>query len=181
MNLDAKYKDRKIHTRRLQISTYEYDDGHIVVEGILKDDLLIPIYASGKEKQPHSPHHMIIQILVECSSFTIRDIIVKMLSIPYDWCTETSDSLDSIKGLKIEPGFTSKVKKMLRESKRCLHLTTLFFAMVPTVMQGYWTFNARKPRSGDVPYDMIKNYLIDTCWVWRKDGPRLKMIDSTKS
>ncbi|MGD9233862.1 MAG: DUF2889 domain-containing protein, partial [Desulfobacterales bacterium] len=78
MNLVDTCRDRKIHTRNIEIATYEYDEEHIVVEGILKDDLLIPIYVSGKEKQPHSPHHMMIQILIECSSFIIKDINVKM-------------------------------------------------------------------------------------------------------
>jgi len=180
MNLVGQCKDRKIHSRSIEISTYEYDEEHIVVEGILKDDLLIPIYVSGKEKQPHSPHHMMIQLLIECSSLTIKDINVEMPTIPYEWCNETSGSLDPIKGLKIEPGFTSKVKKILRESKRCLHLTTLLLAIVPTVMQGYWTYNARKPSSGGVPSEMIDHYLIDTCWVWRINGPRIKMLNSSK-
>lgn len=139
MNLVDQCKDRRIHTRGIEISTYEYDEENFVVEGVLKDDLLIPIYVSGKEKQPHSPHHMMIQLLIECSSLTIKDINVEMSTIPYEWCNETSDSLAPIKGLKIEPGFTSKVKIILRESKRCLHLTTLLLAIVPTVMQGYWT------------------------------------------
>jgi hypothetical protein len=116
MNLVDPCRDRKIHTRNIEIATYEYDEEHIVVEGILKDDLLIPIYVSGKEKQPHSPHHMMIQILIECSSFIIKDINVKMPTIPYKWCNETSDSLDPIKGLKIEPGFTSKVKKIIHSA-----------------------------------------------------------------
>jgi len=180
MNLVGQCKDRKIHSRSIEISTYEYDEEHIVVEGILKDDLLIPIYVSGKEKQPHSPHHMMIQLLIECSSLTIKDINVEMPTIPYEWCNETSGSLDPIKGLKIAPGFTSKVKKILRESKRCLHLTTLLLAIVSTVMQGYWTYNARKPSSGGVPSEMIDHYLIDTCWVWRINGPRIKMLNSSK-
>ena len=136
MNLVEKCRDRKIHTRNIEISTYEYDEENIVVEGILKDDLLIPIYVSGKERPPHSPHHMIIQIRIECSTFVIKEINVEMPGIPYEWCKETSDSLDPIRGLKIEPGFTSKVKKILRERKRCLHLTTLLLAIVPTVKIG---------------------------------------------
>jgi len=181
MNLVEQCRDRKIHTRNIEISTYEYDDDNIVVQGILKDDLLIPIYVSGKEKPPHSPHHMIIQILIECSSFIIKEINVEMPNIPYDWCKETSDSLDPIKGLKIEPGFTSKVKKILGESKRCLHLTTLLLAIVPTVMQGYWTYSAKKPSAGDVPSGIIENYLVDTCRVWRKGGPRIKMLNSSNA
>jgi len=179
MNLVETWREKKIHTRNIEISTYEYDAENIVVEGILKDDVLIPIYVSGKKRQPHTPHHMKIQILIECSSFIIRKINVEMPTIPYDWCKETTDSLDAIKGLKIEPGFTSKVKKILREGKRCLHLTTLLLAIVPTVMQGYWTFNARKSGAGEVPSGIIEDYLIDTCWVWRKDGPRVKGFKKT--
>ena len=51
MNLVDQCRDRKIHTRNIEISTYEYDEENIVVEGILKDDLLIPIYVSGKRKR----------------------------------------------------------------------------------------------------------------------------------
>lgn len=176
MNLVESCRGRKVHTRNIEISTYEYDEQHIAVEGVLKDDVLIPLYVSGKERQPHTPHHMIIQILIECSAFTVKGLHVEMPTIPYEWCKETIDSLNAIKGLKIEPGFTSKVKKLLREGKSCLHLTTLFLAIVPTVMQGYWTFNARKPGAGDVPSGIIEDYLVDTCWVWRRDGPRVKYL-----
>ncbi len=171
MHNDNQHKGKKIHTRNIEISTYEYDEKNIVVEGILKDDLLIPIYVSGKERQPHSPHHMIIKILIEHSSLTIKNINVEMPTVPYDWCRETSDSLDPIKRFNIQPCETAKVKKILGENKRCLHLTTLLLAIVPTVMQGYWTYNARKPNAADAPSGMIENYLIDTCWVWRNDGP----------
>jgi len=181
MNFVEQCRDRKIHTRNIEISTYEYDEENFVVEGILKDDLLIPMYVSGEERQPHSPHHIIIQMLIESSSLIIKKINVEMPTVPYDWCKETSASLGPIKGLKIEPGFTSKAKKILREGKKCLHLTTLLLAIVPTVMQGYWTYNARKPSAADVPSGMIENYLTDTCWVWRKDGPRVKMLNSSKA
>ena len=110
MGLDNQYKGRKIHARNIEISTYEYDDEYIVVEGELKEDALIAIYISGEKHQPHTVHNMIIRMLIECSSLTIKEINVEMPGIPYDECIETSNSLDMIKGLRISPGFTSKVK-----------------------------------------------------------------------
>ena len=181
MNLLEQCRDRKIHDRKMDISTYDYDDAHIVVAGTLKDDILIPMYVSGEEQPPHTPHHMTIQIFIEAASLTVKNIHVEMTTVPYHWCKETADSLDPVKGLKIEPGFTSRVKKILREGKRCLHLTTLLFAMVPTVMQGYWTFNAGKPSAGDMPSGLIENYLLDTCWVWRKGGPRVTMLKRSQA
>ena len=171
MGLDNQYKGRKIHARNIEISTYEYDDENIVVEGELKEDALIAIYISGEKHQPHTVHNMIIRMLIECSSLTIKEINVEMPGIPYDECIETSNSLDMLKGLRISPGFTSKVKKSLKGNKRCVHLTTLLLAMAPAVMQGYWVFSARKPSGGGVSSGVIGNYLVDTCWVWRKDGP----------
>jgi hypothetical protein len=176
MGLNNLHKGKKIHTRNIEISTYEYDEGHILVEGKLQDNTLIPMYVSGIERQPHTPHHMIIQMVIECSSFDIKEIKVEMPGIPYDWCNETSNSLDGIKGLKIAPGFTRKVKKNLGESKKCSHLTTLLLAMAPAVMQGYWVFIASKPSGGGVSSDVIGNYLVDTCWVWRKDGPLVSRL-----
>ncbi len=170
MGLDNQYKGRKIHARNIEISTYEYDDEYIVVEGELKEDALIAIYISGEKHQPHTVHHMIIRMLIECSSLTIKEINVEMPGIPYDECIETSNSLDKIKGLRISPGFTSKVKKSLKGNKRCVHLTTLLLAMAPAAMQGFWVYSGREPGGNGVSSDMIKGYLIDSCWVWRRDG-----------
>ena len=33
-----KSKKKKLHTRKIEISTYEYDEQRILVEGFLKDD-----------------------------------------------------------------------------------------------------------------------------------------------
>ncbi|MEE8552924.1 MAG: DUF2889 domain-containing protein [Desulfobacterales bacterium] len=170
MGLDNQYKGRKIHARNIEISTYEYDDEYIVVEGELKEDALIAIYISGEKHQPHTVHHMIIRMLIECSSLTIKEINVEMPGIPYDECIETSNSLDMIKGMRISPGFTSKVKKSLKGNKRCVHLTTLLLAMAPAAMQGFWVYSGREPGGNGVSSDMIKGYLIDSCWVWRRDG-----------
>ena len=170
MLTDNQTKGRKLHTRNIEVFTYEYDDKNMVAEGMFKEDILIPIYVSGQKRQPCTVHHMGIQLRIECSSLTITEIKVQMPGIPYDECMETTDSLDAIKGLKIAPGFTSKVKKILGESKRCLHLITLLLAMAPAVIQSYKVFINKNPGSNGVPIDLMEDYLVDSCWVWRKEG-----------
>ncbi len=50
-------------------------------------------------------------------------------------------------------------------------MTTLLLSMAPAALQGYWIFAARKKiRTENTEFD-IGEYLIDTCWAWRKDGP----------
>jgi hypothetical protein len=167
---DNHHTRRKLHARNIEIFTYEYDEKSIIAEGVLKENIKVPVYVSGRKHPPRILHHMVIQMRIECSSLTILDIRVEMSGAPYEACKETAGSLDAIKGLRIAPGFTSKVRKILGNNKRCLHLTTLLLAMAPAVMQGYKVFNDTQPKGGDIPSDVMENYVVDSCWVWRKGG-----------
>ena len=83
-------KGRKIHTRNIQISTYETDTENLIVEGILKDNLLISHYHTSGEKQPPiTVHHMVVRMLIETASFKIKDIEVEMPVFPQKDCWET--------------------------------------------------------------------------------------------
>jgi len=63
-------KGRKIHTRNIEICTYETGTENIIVEGRLKEDRLIPFYHNfGEKHPPQTVHNMVIQMLVECSSY----------------------------------------------------------------------------------------------------------------
>lgn len=107
-------KGRKIHTRNIQISTYERDTENLIVEGILKDNLLISHYhTSGEKHPPNTVHHMVVRMLIGATAFKIEDIEVEMPVFPQKDCGETSKSLNKIIGMKIAPGFTEKVKNML--------------------------------------------------------------------
>ena len=105
---------KKIHTRNIEVSTYETVTDNVILEGILKDDLLIPHYESlGKKHPPNTIHHMVVRMLIGTAAFTIEDIEVEMPTFPHKGCGETAKSLDDVKGMNIAPGFTDKVKNML--------------------------------------------------------------------
>ena len=176
-------KGRKIHTRNIEICTYESGSENIIVEGRLKEDRLIPFYHnSGEKHPPQTVHNMVIQMLVECSSLTIRKINVEMPGTPHEDCIQTSNSLQKLNGLRIAPGFTSKVKKALGGINGCLHLTTLVLAMAPAIIQGYWVYRNKEKGNNEISPEIVKDYLIDTCWVWRKDGPLVEELQqNTKS
>lgn len=177
MGLLKQYKGDKIHTRNITISTYECNEERIIIEGKLKDETLKSHHDlfSGEKLRPHTIHHLIIWLLVEGLSLTVKDIDVEMTRVPHKQCLETIKSLDKIKGLRITPGFTSEVKKIAGGSKGCMHLTTLLLAMAPAVIQGFWTHHARKSLPEDFSGSM-KHQLIDTCRVWRRDGFMVKEL-----
>ena len=172
MSLSNNTKGRKIHTRNIEISTYESDAESIIVEGRLKEDRLIPFYLTSEKKHPpETIHNMVIHMRIESSSLTIQEVEVKMPGIPHEECIQTQSSLQKLSGMQIAPGFTSKVKKDLGGIKGCLHLTTLLLSMAPAIIQGYWVYRNKEKRDDEISPEILNDYLIDTCWVWRKDGP----------
>jgi hypothetical protein len=79
--------------------------------------------------------------------------------------------------LTITKGFTAKVKKLAGGKRGCTHLVELILAMAPAAIQGYATYQSRK----QVVFDpdrakMILEFLVNTCRVWREDGPFVEMF-----
>lgn len=163
----------KLHTRKMEIATYEYDRQRIIVEGFLQDDRLQLTHSlTGEKFSPGIIHHMSIRLLINCSNFVIEDVDVDLIAVPRDVCRETLQSLQPIKGLTIARGFTSKVKKLVGGIKGCTHLLELLLAMAPAAVQGFAAHQLRKPRGFDSDQaELITKYLINTCHAWREDGP----------
>ncbi len=169
-------KGNKVHNRNINISTYEYNEESIIVEGELKDNRLINCYSVfGEYKEPTVIHHMIIRILVE-PGFYIKEIEVEMLETPREPCIETINSLDWLKGERIAEGFTMKVKERVGGGYGCQHLSTLIMSMASAAIQGFVTFNSKNRISSERADLMIDKFLTDTCHTWRKDGELLKKL-----
>jgi hypothetical protein len=168
-----KSKGKKLHTRKIEVTTYDYDGQKIIVEGRLKDDRFQDSYLITGEKFPRGAiHHMTIRLLVNCSNLLIEDVDVDMISVPREVCRETNDCLTQIKGLTITKGFTLKVKKIAGGNKGCTHLVELIQTMAPAVFQGYAAYQAQKPASLDSDHaKMTLQFLANTCHAWREDGP----------
>jgi hypothetical protein len=169
----------KIHSRGIQIDIYSVDENSILVEGTLIDNRLREYYLlSGEKRDPGVIHHMIIRLLIEGPDLHIRDVEVEMLGIPRSQCVETINSLEPIKGLKIFSGFTAKVKSLIGGNRGCAHLVALLLAMAPAAVQGFWAQLSRKKVSFESPAEKerLSNFMVNTCWVWREDGPVLEQF-----
>ena len=172
MNL-KQHKKKIIHTRQIEISTYTCDEKSLIVEGVLKDDRMIPYHTISDEIKPAGTiHHIIIRMRIDTGSLVIKEIEAEMPTIPREECPETMKALEKIRGMKIRPGFTSKVKKMIGGNRGCVHLATLLMAMAPASFQGNRTHQASRPfDKKEISRDMLETYLIDSCMLWRKGGP----------
>ena len=168
---------QKIHTRSIEIATYEGESDSIIVEGILRDERLMHAYQStGEVYPPGTVHHMIIRMEVRGPQLVIDDIEVEMPTIPHDECIETLDSLAPLKGIAIFSGFNAKVKELVGRTKGCSHLMSLLKAMAPAAVQGAWSAMAREPIDPELHMSSAMERLKNTCRVWREDGPLMKEL-----
>ena len=173
MQTDWKARGKKLHTRTIEVTTYDYDGERMIVEGFLRDERFQESHVITGETFPGGVvHHMAIRLLVNTSNLVIEDIDVEQMTVPRGVCRETIDCLAPIKGLTITKGFTAKVKKMAGGNKGCTHLVELIQAMAPAVFQGFGAHQSQKPSTFDPDRaQMIMQYLLNTCRVWREDGP----------
>ena len=176
-----KTRQKKIHTRQIDMATYEYDDRFIVVEGTLHDERLVDVFRpTGEQVQAGPIHHMVIRMQVGGHQLTIEDIDVEIGTAPNELCQEALDSLRPVIGLPIVSGFTARIKELVGGAKGCAHLVALLSAMAPAAVQGAWNAMSRKPvdpKYLPTAIERIKN----TCMLWREDGPFMKQYDKNIS
>ena len=174
MDLFGKPKGKKYHTRTIEVNTYEYDEQRLVVEGCLTDHRLQEFHlATGEKRSPGILHQMIIHLLVNKTTLEIEDLHVEMPVVPREECLETINSLETVKGLKITSGFTSRVKTLVGSGKGCQHLLALLTSMGSSAIQGYAAYKLQE--SPRFISDMIP-MLVNTCWTWRAEGPLINYI-----
>ena len=171
-------RGKKVHTRTIEVSTYEHDGQRIIVEGVLRDERFQESHILTGETFPAGVvHNMVIRLLVNCSSLLIEDVDVELKAVPREVCRETIDCLAQIKGMTIARGFTSTVKRLAGGKKGCVHLVELIQAMAPAAFQGFGAHQSQKPLKIDPErVQMMSQFLINTCRTWREDGPYVEIV-----
>ena len=165
-------RNQKIHGRQLAIATYAYGKDAVVVEGRLTDNRHVKTYyfSDGQSRPPGVVHDLVIRMVVKGSGLVIEDIDADMETVPREDCREISDALKKVIGIKIQAGFTEKVKEKVGGAKGCTHLVALLLAMAPAAVQGAWSAVARQPVDPAKYSGAALRFLENTCWVWRSDG-----------
>jgi len=177
--VDAIKRQNRIHQRVLDMSTYALDDDTVVVEGILRDERFNPIFEiSGQRREEGVIHHMIIRLLIGGIRLRVLDAEAEMPHTPMPLCVTTRESVKKIIGLEIKSGFGEKVHKLIGGVEGCAHLTHLLTVMVQEALHGYWTHKMRKPEPPPAALEEMEglSYLINSCSLWREDGPIMQEI-----
>jgi hypothetical protein len=166
---------KSVHTRKINIQTFDLGNQRVLVEGELEDTRPSATPAEGSEMSPFLIHHLVARLWVQGPDLTISGAEAEMKQIPRPSCPEILPAIQKLVGLKVMAGFTQKVKALIGDVKGCSHLTNLFLTLGPVAVQGYFAAYGRRlgGRTMDHP---AASRLINSCHVWRKDGPHVQSL-----
>lgn len=165
----------EIHTRDIRLSTHAHAGQGILVHGVLKDQRCMKIIdVTGTLLEPGVIHHMEAVLFIQDNPLRIVDAEADMIHIPIPQCRTTLDTVEKLKGLEIKPGFSKNIRTLMGGKKGCTHLAQLILAMGQEIVQG-WLCHKRDADSIKVkdldPKD-AQTYLMDSCRMWTKTGPK---------
>ena len=170
----------KIHTRNIRLATYPHTDSSVIVHGVLKDWRYIRVFdITGAVMEPGVIHHMDVKLLIRSDPLMIEDAEGEMIHVPMSECRTTLDTIEKLKGLEIKSGFSKNIRDIMGEKRGCTHLCQLIIVMGQEIVHG-WLTQKRKDKS-PVPKDLDnfseKNFLIDSCRMWSRQGPKTKSLE----
>lgn len=173
MNRSGEDERRLVHTRNIEIQTYDLGSHLVLVEGKLKDrrDSDSPPGEAGNG--PVLIHDLVARMWVQGPDLTISAVEAEMPHIPREMCPEVLPGVKKLVGLRIITGFTQKVKDLIGDVRGCSHLTNLFLTLGPAAVQGYWAAYGRRPGARSLDNPAVSR-VINSCHVWRQDGPLVR-------
>jgi len=115
-------------------------------------------------------HHMVVRMRVKGPALSIEQAEATMPHHPRQECPVVLPWIRRLEGVRVAPGFTMKVKRILGGRNGCAHLTSLIISMGEAAVQGYWSaYGLEKGKEGVRERDV--KHFINTCHLWREDGP----------
>jgi hypothetical protein len=171
-----------VHQRRIEIRTVPLDNQQIIVEGWLTDNRLLAGYHwDGRPRPPGVVHRIGVRLRIGDWPPAILEAEADMVDIPHELCSTVADTIQKIVGVSVAAGFSEQVRRRLGGVEGCSHLTHLLLAMGPAILHGFWAQHSRQPRPVPRSKEEIQGlpYLINSCQLWREDGPLLELVDET--
>jgi cytidylate kinase len=166
-------KKELIHERDIIIRCFETDEGRLIVEGTLTDERFFPFmfYTTKEYHNPSVVHKMVVSLTLSIPKLEVLSVDVEMPITPMKECAEIISSLQKLKGISIASGFAGTVRKLFGKTEGCLHLNNLILSMGSAAMQGLWSYFSRVREGRVAEPKTDQSLILDSCWLWRKDGP----------
>lgn len=163
-----------LHTRQVQCTGWEREDGLFEFEGRLSDVRAVDQDGARGNfpRKAGEPVHLISLRITVDPSFTIVAAEACSHQVPYRDCFEIAPAYQQLVGMQIKRGFTKAVKSLFEGELGCTHLTELLGPMATTAFQTLGpAMERRRLARGEPPDDpnSLKR-LLGSCHGLRRGG-----------
>src|SRR5215470_15115173 len=110
-------------------------------------------------------HDMSVRMVVD-DALTVIDIVASTDASPFGICREATETLQTMKGLRIAHGWSQAVRERLSGRKGCTHLTELLGPLATVAFQTLSQARLSNPPAVDAKGRPLK---IDTCYAYASD------------
>ena len=176
--MTAEAERELVHTRQITCRAFRLKNGWLEIEATLNDEKGQQVaFRSRPPVQPGSRMHSMSLLLTVDADFLIRDVRAATLIAPWTMCGGTDEAYRRLIGLRIGPGFSQQMKKLVGGIEGCTHVTELLAQAANTYMQASWPDRiARQMAVADDPRlwpDQSAVGFVNHCHAWRQDGATL--------
>ena len=167
MPLPASVPREELHRRRIDLRGYCRADGLYDIEAHLVDTKREAFTAhSEKTVPPGTPiHDMSVRLVVD-SDLHVVDVVASTDASPYGICCDATETLRSIKGLRIGTGWSKAIAERLAGRKGCTHLTELLKPLATVAFQTLSKVRAARAAAISVT---VRPSKIDSCYAYASD------------
>lgn len=154
------------HTRAIEITGYEREDGLWDMEGVISDHKPVPYGDMSERREDGMVHKMHVRLTVD-TDFMIHAAEAWSEITPYSICGDTNPDFSRLAGLRIGPGFNRKARERVGGVAGCTHIVELLPQMATATMQTLWPIKDAMSKSGKTGRPGILN----TCHAWSESSP----------
>lgn len=167
-----------VHTRQITCRAFRLKNGWLEIEATLVDEKGQEVpFRSRPPVTPGAHMHSMSLLLTVDAEFLIRDVKADTLTAPWAMCGGTDPGYRKLIGLRIGPGFSQQMKKLVGGIEGCTHVTELVAQAANTYMQASWPDRIARQMavSGDPRQwpDQSAVGFVNHCHAWRQDGETL--------
>ncbi len=181
MPLSAPAARERLHTRQIECQGFQRTDGLWDIEAHMTDrkTYSFPSDERGEVTAGTPIHDMWVRVTLD-DDFHIRAIEAVTDASPYQLCPAITPNFQRLVGLRIGPGFNTRVRERLGGVEGCTHLVELMGPLATTAFQTIFSAKHREQRergnrrekAPDQPRKRPR--LIDTCHAFASDSPVTK-------
>ncbi|MCF8179083.1 MAG: DUF2889 domain-containing protein [Sulfuritalea sp.] len=167
-----------VHTRQIICRAFRNPNGMLDIEATLSDEKgqEVAFRSRPSVQVGETMHRMSVTLTID-SDYTIQGAKAVTEQAPWAMCGGTDPAYRGLVGLRIGPGFSRQVRKVMGGTRGCTHVTELVLQAANTYMQASWPDRIarqmavdRDPRKWP---DKSTLTFLNQCHAWREDGETL--------